>query len=362
MGPSFFGPHYIVNSKISDLGLIHQPDQIDITSMRWIYPPCGVSSSCCVKQSSCYQPSQPILAVSKPGRLLLFSFLSDSVGWSGSRVLLLRNQKIHKSSSAFHPAVGLNYFLHQDILIVTLTDGSFHVVQNISSDPSWSSGHVNSYQISKAVRSAFVESWNFDVDLADMNRITGVCLFDDRSTVIWAQEWVTKYSFSFLQSFDSWRAMRPSDFSYKHEAQNHSCLVIAQLWEDVEDSDEALLKDLTQLFHHARGCEFWKWLEKYGLTWVQGRGRHTLDLLHPNLSRFRDKAKLNELHPRILEALCPSPGDHSLMVNITPCSFSLTTEVRQKFRVCLSRHLFGYDALESLRVQLALADFTWVGL
>ena len=100
----------------------------------------------------------------------------------------MRNQKIHKSSSAFHPVVGLNYILHQDILIVTLTDGSFHVVQNISSDPSWSGGCVNSYQISKAVRSAFVESQNCDVDLVDMNKITGVCLFDDGSTVVWAQE------------------------------------------------------------------------------------------------------------------------------------------------------------------------------
>lgn len=118
----------------------------------------------------------------------MFSFPLDSAGWSGSRVLFLRNQKIHKSSSAFHPVVGLNYILHQDILIVTLTDGSFHVVQNISSDPSWSGGCVNSYQISKAVRSAFVESQNCDVDLVDMNKITGVCLFDDGSTVVWAQE------------------------------------------------------------------------------------------------------------------------------------------------------------------------------
>jgi len=118
----------------------------------------------------------------------LFSLPSDSAGWSGSRVLFLRNQKIHKSSSALHPVVGLNYILLQDILTVTLTDGSFHVVHNISSDPSWSGGRVNSYQISKTVRSAFVGSLNCDVDLVDMNKITGVCSFDNRSTVVWAQE------------------------------------------------------------------------------------------------------------------------------------------------------------------------------
>lgn len=50
--------------------------------------------------------------------------------------------------------------------------------------------------------------------------------------------------------------MRPSDFSYKHEARHNSCLVVAQLWENVEDSDEALLKDLTRLSYHAKGCEF----------------------------------------------------------------------------------------------------------
>jgi len=119
---------------------------------------------------------------------MLFSFPLDSTGWSGSRVLFLETQKIHKSSSAFHPVVGLNYILLQDILLVTLTDGSFHVVQNISSDPSWSNGRINSQQTSKAVRSAFVESQHGNVNLVDMNKIIGVSLFDNSSTVIWAQE------------------------------------------------------------------------------------------------------------------------------------------------------------------------------
>ena len=98
------------------------------------------------------------------------------------------------------------------------------------------------------------------------------------------------------------------------------------------------------------------------LTWEQGLGRGTLDLLRPYLFRLSDRGKLNELHPRILQVLDPSPDDHSLTIDILPCLSNLSAEVRQRFRKSLSRHLFGYDALESLRIRLVLADFIWVGI
>jgi hypothetical protein len=58
----------------------------------------------------------------------------------------------------------------------------------VSSDPSWSTSEINSQQVSKAARSVFVENQRGEVDLVDMNKITGVASFDGISTVVWAQE------------------------------------------------------------------------------------------------------------------------------------------------------------------------------
>ncbi|KAJ3563979.1 hypothetical protein NP233_g8590 [Leucocoprinus birnbaumii] len=307
---SLFGPQYSIETDIEDLGLIHQPDQVGITSLRWITPP----------------SRKPILVISKPGKLILWSDTSEGPTWSGSRTLILKTQKIHKSSSAFHPQTGSSYISGQDSLLVTLADGSFHVVQNVSSDPSWSIDHSQSQQVSKSARSIFVEAQHGEVDAIDMNKITGAASFDERSTFVWAQE-----------------AMRPSDFSYKHEAKQNSCLVVAQLWKDDENMDDMLLRDMTSVFQHAKGS-----------------GRGTLDLLRPYLFRFSDKAKLNALHPHILHALeALSPEDHSLSIHVPDCTSPLSAEVKQKLRESLCRHLFGHDALVSLRIRLALADFTW---
>lgn len=48
--------------------------------------------------------------------------------------------------------------------------------------------------------------------------------------------------------------MRPSDFSYKHEAKHNSTLVVAELWEDEGNSDDLLLENLTSLLKYAKAC------------------------------------------------------------------------------------------------------------
>lgn len=65
------------------------------------------------------------------------------------------------------------------------------------------------------------------------------------------------------------------------------------------------------------------------------------------------------LLPRILEILKPQSDDHSVRVTV-PSWMSLTPEMRGDFRKSLTRHLFGWDVLLSLRMRLSLADFAWV--
>lgn len=78
--------------------------------------------------------------------------------------------------------------MDKDILIVTLADGSFHVVQNLSSFPSWSEDVITSLQLSKVARSVFVEIQDGNVDSVDMNRITGATSFDGAFNLVWTQE------------------------------------------------------------------------------------------------------------------------------------------------------------------------------
>ncbi|EKM83014.1 hypothetical protein AGABI1DRAFT_118415 [Agaricus bisporus var. burnettii JB137-S8] len=213
------------------------------------------------------------------------------------------------------------------ILIVTLADGSFHVVQNFSSFPSWSEDVITSLQLSKVARSVFVEIQDGNVDSVDMNRITGATSFDGAFNLVWTQE-----------------AMRPPDFSYKHEAKHSSTLVVAKLFEDEESSNELLLENLAHLLESVRASS----------------GRCPLDLLRPFLFRFSNGLRLDELHSGILQILRVSPADHTLTIIIPTCTEPLSDKVRRRFKESLTRHLFGYDTFLSLRMALALADFTWI--
>lgn len=80
-----------------------------------------------------------------------------------------------------------------DILIITISDGSFHVVHNVTIDPSMEPPNteqlVTSERLSTAVRAVFTQSGQ-DVDFSDVNRITGIMPYDGCATFIWIQEYV----------------------------------------------------------------------------------------------------------------------------------------------------------------------------
>ena len=80
-------------------------------------------------------------------------------------------------------------------------------------------------------------------------------------------------------------------------------------------------------------------------------GLGPLHILHPFLLQLRDPVELDRLRERFLEVLKPRfPEDDSLKVQITSWESEgdITPEVRVKFRVGLSRNLFGSDDLLSL--------------
>ena len=113
--------------------------------------------------------------------------------WSGSRTIFLKNKNTSAGSSALYPVSGLGYMPAEDVLILSLFDGSFHSIRGLTVEPFYShtqedSGSMCYHEISKRARTAFLKSENKAMTRADVCRMNGMVLYDGSSTVIWAHE------------------------------------------------------------------------------------------------------------------------------------------------------------------------------
>ena len=96
-------------------------------------------------------------------------------------------------TSAFSPCSGISYIPSHDICVVSLSDGSFHVIRGISTDPSLDrspSEVVSSEKLSAASRAVFARAEPEKVTFKDVDRVSGMAAFDCRSTFIWTYEYV----------------------------------------------------------------------------------------------------------------------------------------------------------------------------
>ncbi|KAJ7444557.1 putative zinc-finger of transcription factor IIIC complex-domain-containing protein [Mycena galericulata] len=273
-------------------------------------------------------PGSLILVYSKPGVIYLWRSSHSDEGWSGLRALPIgRAPKLSAGMSSLHPVAGLHYVRRRDALMVCLFDGSFYMIHNLSLDPSWTPSNpddtITTETLSLAARSIFtrVEPGNVGTEL--VNRISGMAPYDGSATVTWIHE-----------------ACSPGDFSYKHDAKHNSVFLVARLWDDADD--EALLQDLTDVLQN---CHF-------------ASGFSPAHMLRPFFFNLNPR-KLNYLHSRLLAILDPQFADHSVNINLAPWTGELIPEMRAEFRGSLTRHLYGWDDMLSLRMRLALADFTW---
>ena len=111
-------------------------------------------------------------------------------------------------SSAFHQVTGISYLQNQDALLITLFDGSFHVICDLCRDPRWASTSlIQNYNseidhesltseiLSKMSRSIFVKAEKGNVDRRDMVKINGVTSYDDASCFSWVYECVSSFHF-----------------------------------------------------------------------------------------------------------------------------------------------------------------------
>ena len=105
--------------------------------------------------------------------------------------------------SAFHQVTGISYVQNQDALLITLFDGSFHVICDLCHNPRWASTStiqnfsneidyesLTSENLSKISRSIFVKAEKGNIDRRDMVKINGVTSYDDASCFSWVYECV----------------------------------------------------------------------------------------------------------------------------------------------------------------------------
>ncbi|KAI0331648.1 hypothetical protein GY45DRAFT_1369805 [Cubamyces sp. BRFM 1775] len=281
-----------------------------VTGMRWIT----------------VRGRNPVLIFHKAGTLHLWQPSAPLSAWSGCKVLVLRTQKRSVGSSALCPASGICYVPSRDLAIVSLSDGSFHVVHRLSVDPTLDpppSEAVSSDALSAASRAVFVHTEPEKVSLKDVDRISGMTSYDDSSTFMWTYE-----------------ASRPTDFSYKHDAKHVSSLVVAQLWE--EDADERLIQNLAECIGRSKTAT----------------GQAPIYRLRPILVHLRDPQRIVRLCERILDTLRNAPFREPVPSFAMPIyAGAQGPELPRDLARSLTTHLFGWDGVLSERLRYSVAAF-----
>jgi hypothetical protein len=101
----------------------------------------------------------------------------------------------------FSSPSGVVYSPKHDTLVISLTDGSFHVIHNISSSPTTElpldlekQPSFSSSDLSSISRRVFVQVEGGAIPHAELNRINGMVSFGGFPLVTWAHEYVSLWT------------------------------------------------------------------------------------------------------------------------------------------------------------------------
>ncbi|KAH9172208.1 transcription factor IIIC subunit delta N-term-domain-containing protein [Lactarius sanguifluus] len=301
---------------------------------------CG-ADDCIVTGLTFIEPRnmKPIVVLLRPGIVQLWNEKNDRGAWSGLRSFQLRRQAISSGSSTVYPPSGLIYSPERDAVVLSLFDGSFHIIYNVSSSPdvmppieATEQDKLASSYLSSMSRKVFVQVEGGAVLHVEMNRISGMVSFAGFPIVCWAHE----------------RSVS-SDFSYKHEARHSSTLVVTKI--HTEDGDDAILRLFTEAVSTTKaGTSF---ATKYT------SGTAPTHILRPLLFRLSQDGVLARLHPHLLQGLHSPVADDCLELTMSPQFCDPSSPAYLEFSENITRWLFGSDTLLQLRLMLAIANFCW---
>ncbi|KAG8220800.1 hypothetical protein J3R82DRAFT_2244 [Butyriboletus roseoflavus] len=259
-----------------------------------------------------------------------------------------RLQKLSIGSSAFSCVSGISYVKEMDVLLVALFDGSLHSIHNMSTEPSWvptsSDDQLTSEALSQASHVFFAQTTSAGIEYVDVNRISGLVCHDSHSTLTWIYE-----------------SLRPSDFSYKHEAKHECVLLTAPFWPLKSDAILRAAQDtLVQFDCGNYALDILSPVTLILMSYAATRST-PLHQLRPLFLHLCNTGRFAETCPRVLDILDHSPQDESLAVSVPLSSQGVGVELQRQLRESLATHLFGWNTLLSLRMRLSIADMCWVG-
>ncbi|KAF8516187.1 transcription factor IIIC subunit delta N-term-domain-containing protein [Hysterangium stoloniferum] len=160
----------------------------------------------------------PILTYAKPG-IIHIRRMSNKTQYEWAEIwqVALESQPISTSTSPLAPVSGLLYYKQHDALLVSLFEGTFCMIKNISTLPTLhASSDLTSEDLTNRIRAVFALAEEH-ISFEDVNRTMGLFDYDSAGAIGWFHE-----------------TGRPHDFSYKHESQHTSMFVVAQIWKDEE--------------------------------------------------------------------------------------------------------------------------------
>ncbi|KAF8509836.1 transcription factor IIIC subunit delta N-term-domain-containing protein [Gautieria morchelliformis] len=263
----------------------------------------------------------PILAYAKPGVVYLQRMPSNlSLGWDGCRKLILQLQPVSSSSTPFAAVSGVLYYVHHDALMVSLFDGSFHMIHSVSTSPSLDTRHqgLRSEDLTGYVRTVFTLAEE-KVSFADANRISGVFDYDGAGSIGWLHE-----------------KCCPDDLSYKHDAKHAGMFIVTQLWKD----DNTILEQLASLLLHGTDLNVAPSCTLRGM------------FLH-----LREKTFLEAHQGRILDSLTQPKGWNDIASYSFLPSSSVVSLSKSDLRHAITAALFRKRDIRSCRLKLGVAMF-----
>ncbi|KAJ7065359.1 transcription factor IIIC subunit delta N-term-domain-containing protein [Mycena amicta] len=307
-----FCPAYNIETRIEKTqGLVFESIKTGITAL------------------ACIQPrGHPVIVRTTPGVVSLWNDATSSkLGWSGHRRIRLSTRKLTVASSSFHAVSGLYYVPQEDALLISLSDGTMHVIDSLKTEPtladvSRGTNEFTSEHVSRVVRSAFKRTDRTAVSKGDVNRVSGFVPFDGSAAALWIQE-----------------SAQPTNFDYVYDSSHQNMLVAAELRKKSPQNE--FLRELFVILNSNKASS----------------GSTPLHLLRPVFLRSQD---LLDLQDGVVETLlkdadrCP-PVPEIPQWTGDASNANLSYELQRS----LKTYLFGCNVLHSLRLKLSVADYCW---
>ncbi|KAF7289099.1 hypothetical protein HMN09_01358100 [Mycena chlorophos] len=314
-------------------------------SEHLLFPPvkAGITALACI-----HPQRHAVVVRATPGVISLWSGSSAAsnlkLGWAGHRYIRLTTQNFTVGSSSLHSVSGLNYIAQEDALLVSLSDGTMHIIESLKTEPrladaSRVEGHTGigtftSEGVSRVVRTAFKRTDRPVVasaagSRADVNRVSGFVPFDGATSAVglWIQEYVHFFAFSSV-----W---------YRVCGFNLLCSLQAAEIRAKSPQNE-FLNEISLIVNTTKASS----------------SATPLHLLRPVFLRTKD---LLELRDALIEKLlkdaerCPPPPE----VQMWPGEDLPVATMSHHLTRSLKTYLFGCDVLHSLRLKLAVVDYCW---